>query len=202
MALADEVARLTEAANFRGDSADGAPFLFTELSGQGRTVELKDSMMPEKGVEVGGELLTVKTTYPGASTASTQVLGTVEDDIEIQGELRDVWIGQSGAARAMQELIRDVWISRQRLTIQWGTALVLEGYLKRPRFTLHRDGVISYRLAFEIAQADNSSRVSVEDFEAVDTSRSLYQQLLEVLETAEELAAAATEINNVARAVL
>jgi len=145
--------------------ADGQPIIIRELEGQRREVVLAGTDLPEQGLEVGGALRTVRTHYPGSRRASTQVLGTEESDLELQGLFRDDWAGFAGWALAQMGALRALYTGQRYCELAWGETLVRRGYVKRAVFVLHREAVVGYRLVFEVAEADEAEVVSPVEFE-------------------------------------
>lgn len=140
--------------------ADGLPVILRELTGQRREVVFEASAVPAGGFDVGGTLRTVRTHYPGTRVASTQVMGTEEDDIELRGVLRDSWTGVDGGAEATVAALRAIFLARRYCELAWGESLVRRGYLKRLVATPHRDGVWDFRIVFEVAESDEAEFVS------------------------------------------
>jgi len=145
--------------------ADGLPVIVRELEGQGREVVLEGSTLPQRGVDVGARLRTVRTHYPGSRRASTQVLGTEEQDIQLQGQLRDVWTGLQGGALSQMQALRDLYLGQRYCELSWGETLVRRGYLKEASFSLVRAEDIGYRLVFEVSEADEAEVVAPTEYE-------------------------------------
>ena len=173
--------------------ADGLPVILRELEGQQREVVLEGSALPRQGVEVGGRLRTVRTHYPGTRAASTQVLGTEEDPIELRGHLRDVWLGAEGAALAQMQALRDLYLGQRYCELSWGETLVRRGFIKEFRADFIREADIGYRLRFEVDEADEAEVLAPVEFE--ETTPEEVSAALVVLRTA------ADNLSNIASAV-
>lgn len=180
--------------------ADDQPIILTELGGAERVLELADASLPQRGVTTEGETRLKKTHYPGSATASTQVLGTHDNDIVMTGILRDTWIGLEGGALALATELRSMWLGQTYMQLEWGDTLVVRGFISKIRVTHFYRGWLGYDLTFSVAESDEAE-VIVSEFEPIEQSTSLWQQILQVLEDAQEVFQAAGQVNNVARAL-
>lgn len=179
--------------------ADGQPVVLKELEGDGREIQLLASDMPRQGVVVGGELRRVTTWYPGAQTASTQVLGTKEREIELNGWLRDTWEGLVGGAAKMMQDLRDLWLGQRYCELTWGTLVVRRGYIADVEFRFVRETDIEYRLTFQPTEAQEAVVLSAQPAEPVTPTFtvSLLRQLGEAAEEALSVAASASAVVSV-----
>jgi hypothetical protein len=139
--------------------ADGDPVLLEELEGDRRTLVLGGPDLPAVLTQ-GASLRSVRTRYPGNGRVSTQILGTEEDDIEVEGQFRDAWVAQTGWASAQYATLIALFRGRRLIQLAWGTSLVVRGYIGRVSRTIERDAVVGYRLTFQADEADDPAAVA------------------------------------------
>jgi phage protein U len=139
--------------------ADGVGIVLRELEGTGRQVFLEDSALPEQ-LQSATELRSKVTHYPGNSASSTQIMGTKDDDITLEGQFRDVWIGFDGGALSRMQALRALLLGQRFLELSWGSTFVRRGYLKRVEQTFKRAGDIGYRLTFQVDEADEAQVIT------------------------------------------
>ena len=138
--------------------ADDEPVILRELNGDFQAfqvVVLEGSNLPDQ-LQSAIEVRSVRTHYPGNSSASTQVLGTKEDDIVLEGQFRDIWSGATGDGLSRVNRLRAISLAGQLCELSWGSTVVRRGILKRVDTTFKRAGVIGYRLTFEVSEADEA----------------------------------------------
>jgi phage protein U len=135
--------------------ADGVGIVLRELEGTGRQVFLEDSALPEQ-LQVAVEVRSKVTHYPGNNEASTQMMGTKHDDIVLEGQFRDVWIGFDGGALSRMQSLRALAIGQRFVELSWGSTFVCRGFVKRVEQTFKRAGDIGYRLTFQVDEADEA----------------------------------------------
>lgn len=134
--------------------ADGQAVVIRELEGDLREVELGDSDLPERGVEVGGKMRTVPTWYPGAKAASTQVMGTEDEPIVLKGFFNDRWTGLIDGAAAKRAALESLRLGQRYCELQWGSLITVRGFLVKTRFKILREHQIAYELEFQVAETD------------------------------------------------
>lgn len=200
--FARAIASIEEAEAASETLADGEPVYIRELDGDEREIELADTDLPERGFEVGGELRSQVSWYPGASSASTQVLGTSEEDVVLAGRFRDVWWGRNGWAASQTQLLRRLWLGQRYCELSWGTLLVRRGYIKRVRARYETEHDISYELVFQVSEGDEAEVVVTEAAEIDLASTFELSDLLDLLGDAMEAVNTAANISNTAQAVL
>lgn len=179
--------------------ADGEPIVLRQLEGDGLELVLEDASLPEQ-LTSASELRTVRTYYPGTNGASTQVMGTKDDDIVLQGQLRDTWIGAAGGALALWQTMRRMYLAQRYVELSWGSTFVRRGRLKRVEQTFTRVADIGFRLTFEVDEADEAEVVKPVAFET-PTSEDLDTGLDE-LEAVLDDADVAVSVLNVIQGVI
>lgn len=168
--------------------ADGAAILLRELEGQLREVVIPVSALPSE-LTTSTELRTNVTWYPGASRSSTQVMGTKEDPITFDGELRDVWLGAVGGAESLYQHLREILLAGVWCELSWGETIVRRGFLKKLEPKWRRDADIGYRITFEVDEADDAIVMVPAPFEKpssaeLDTELADFETLLAEAEAA------------------
>ena len=181
--------------------ADGQGVYLEPLEGNLDLVGLIDADTPESGVTVGGGLRSVTTRYPGSSKVSTQIMGTEEDDIEINGWFRDVWTGSDGGAAKRFADLRALWLTQHYCQLSWGQMIVRRGYVKRVEATFTSERAIRYKIIFQVSEADEA-QIIAKPFPATDTPFDLLALIREIADFVDDASVAAVSINNVARAVV
>lgn len=182
--------------------ADGQGFILQELAGEERRVLLGGPDSPERGVEIAGELRSQVTWYPGASAASTQILGTREEPIVLTGRLRDGWWGYNGWAAAKAQSLRDLWLGQRYCELSWGTLVVRRGYIKRVAIAWETEHDAVYTVEFQVSESDEAV-VAVSDAGEVNLTKTFeLSDLLDLLGDALELLNTAANVSNAAQAVL
>jgi len=190
------------AASARDTLADGMPVLITELTGDTITLLLDGTDLPERGIEVAGDLRSQATWYPGASAASTQIMGTSEADITLQGHWRDVWAGIDGWAAFQVESARGMWLRQSYCELSWGSLLVRRGYIKRVVVRIDTERDIAYEIVFQVVEADEADVVT-SDSAAIELTTSFeLSDLLDLLGDAMDLVNSAAAYSNAAQAIL
>jgi hypothetical protein len=159
--------------------ADGEAIVIAELEGTGLQVFLEDSSLPTQ-LESASELRSVVTHYPGTSAASTQIMGVKDDDIVLEGQFRDVWIGFEGGAMARWQALRRLLIGQRYCELSWGSTFVRRGFVKRVEQTFRRGADIGYRLTFQVDEADEAEVVAPTAFPEDSTTNDLDALLAEV----------------------
>ncbi len=138
--------------------SDGAPVIITELALPFRVLTLAGRDRP-KELLIGSEQTSVQTWYPGATKASTQVLGVTEDDIVMTGR----WDNPLGAvlpqvnpfgAGVRVKTARGIQQGQNLCLMTWGTTVVKTGRLKRVETRYQKANRVPYRLVFEVDQAN------------------------------------------------
>ena len=140
--------------------ADGDPLVFTEKTGALREVRLGGSALPEQGLREASSLRTMKNNYPGTEEASTQVLGTVEDDIPLSGWLKDVHMG-IGRAQQVKRQLKAIQKGQRLCSMQWGSELDVLGFLKSVAFETFHTADLRYDLVFEVQGTAEAEIIAV-----------------------------------------
>ncbi len=179
--------------------ADGYSVVIEEVDGA-HSVELRQSYLPEQGVDVGGKQRLVKTHYPGANAASVQVLGAEESDIVLRGWLRDVWEGVDGLALVQRAQIEQVRRRQRLCQLQWGEVFTVRGFLREANFKLHRETDIEYELTFDVVESDAPETLAARAFPSASRSE-IEARMSEALSVADELETWVNRLN-VLQAVL
>lgn len=182
--------------------ANGESVFLREVEGDHQIeVEFSGSLLPGRGVEIGGEQHLATRHYPGnMRRAATQVMGPREDPIELRGVLRDAWIGAGGGAlEAMQRI--DLIRRRGRYCeLAWGEVFVVRGYLRRAKFPIQRDDDIEYQIEFQVDERMETAMVFADPHPepGPDDLRGRVKGLGAAMKALD----AALALNNVLRAVL
>lgn len=168
--------------------ADGAAIVLRELEGELREVVLPVSALPAD-LSTATELRTNVTWYPGTSRSSTQVMGTKEDPIVLEGELRDVWLGSSGGAESIYGRLRAILLGGAWCELAWGDTIVRRGFVKKLEPKWRRSADIGYRLTFEVNEADDDiimvpARFERPSSQELDTELADFETLLAEAEVA------------------
>lgn len=183
------------------DEDVGLPVLIQELEGARRVLRLEDHDLPERGVEIGGELRSVVTWYPGRSNASVQVMGTQEEPITLEGWFRDGDAMIDGHAMERYQAGRNIWLGQRLCQLEWGD-LVRRGRIKS--FTGIFDGRadVRYRLVFQVEEADEAVIVTRAVIAEPAPSGFSLAALLDALDALAEAANTAAALANAAQAVV
>lgn len=181
--------------------ADGMPVLITELTGDKKTLILDATDLPERGIEVAGDLRSQATWYPGASSASTQIMGTSEADISLHGRWRDVWAVEGWAAY-QTEAARGMWLRQAYCELSWGSFLVRRGYIKRVMARIDTERDVSYEIVFQVAEADEMDAVIGSSAAIKLTTSFELSDILDLLGDAMDLVNDAAAYSNAAQAIL
>lgn len=114
---------------------------------------LQDSDLPEQGLEESCRLRLVKTHYPGATKASTQVMGTEEGDIVFRGWWRDTWTGLTGGALEQRSKLRQLQHRGRLCELRWGDTISVYGFVREARLIFESEGAIQYEITFDVSEA-------------------------------------------------
>lgn len=136
-----------------GPIEDHLPVLITELAPPFRVLTLAGSDRPEAGVEVRTRQRSTKTWYPGAKTASTQMLGTAEDPITLRGWFQDPLTFVDGGPAARVALIRGLVDGQNRCQLSWGFSIWKWGRVAEFTPTFYTSNRIRYEIIFDVDQA-------------------------------------------------
>lgn len=131
---------------------NGGVITIIELEGEFRSIVLDSTRMPPD-LTLAGDLRAITTYYPGNSKASVQIMGTKEDDITIEGWLKDVWTGIAGSAEEAFRRMREVWLGQRYCEFSWGD-YIRRGYVRRVEGLIVRRADIQYKIVFAVAEAD------------------------------------------------
>lgn len=179
--------------------ANGESVLLREVEGDQRIeIEFSGSLLPGRGVKVGGEQHLATRHYPGnMRRAATQVMGPREDPIELRGVLRDAWIGASGGALEVMQRIDLVRRRGRYCELAWGEVFVVRGYVRRADFPIQRDDDIEYQLEFQVDERMETAMVFADPHP--EPGPDDLQREARGLSTAMEALDAAVALNNVIR---
>ncbi|WP_298516645.1 hypothetical protein [uncultured Nocardioides sp.] len=180
---------------------EGLPVLIQELEGARRVLRLEDHDLPERGVEIGGELRSVVTWYPGRSSASVQVMGTQEEPITLQGWFRDADALLDGHAMAAYQAGRDLWLGQRLCQFEWGD-LVRRGRIKKFHGTFDGTKDVRYTLVFQVEEADEAVIVTRAIIAEPAPSGFSLAALLDALDAISEALNTAAALSNAAQAVV
>jgi hypothetical protein len=137
---------------FRGeDFPDG--FLIEELSGAKEKVRLVGNMMPKIPFEFGGEQRIKKDYYAGHSEPVMQVLGSSENDITINGLLKDKRYANKdyyGVSTEIQQQIDAIRIRGNLVRIVLGE-FERYGYISKTNFKMNKLSNVEYSITFSIS---------------------------------------------------
>ncbi|MEY2668548.1 MAG: hypothetical protein RJA59_1186, partial [Pseudomonadota bacterium] len=114
-----------------GPIEDHLPVLITELGPPFRVLILGGKDKPEAGVDVPIEQRAQKTWYPGASGASTQVLGIRHEPIVLRGWFHDPLTFADGGPAARVALARGIVQGGSTCLLSWGSAIFRYGRLSK-----------------------------------------------------------------------
>jgi nucleoid-associated protein YgaU len=95
-----------------------------------------------------------KTYYPGREEATSQVLGGMRDDVELEGVLDDRYMGrtsvdQPSQAMALRAALEAMLSNGRQTQLSWGD-IVYVGILKKAHFRVLREEMIEYQLTFSV----------------------------------------------------
>ena len=138
--------------------ADGLPVIILELAPPFRTLKLGGRTRP-KPVRVGSEQRAVQTWYPGASKASTQVMGVREDPIVLEGRWDDplgTILPQTNpfGAGVRVKTARGIQQGQNLCQLLWGTTIVRQGRIERFEVLYQKANRTDYRIVFAVDQAN------------------------------------------------
>ncbi len=183
------------------DIIDGTPLVITNLGTQAALVlDGATATLPEKGVAAPVRLRSTVTRYPGNARPSTQILGVEEGDIEFRGRWRDTWMGLEGGAAEYSGRVRRLILTQAYVSVVWGD-IDRRGFIKEFEPTYNAGGDIQWRLILQVVEADDANVIAT-PYPAAVSTRDLWETLHEVLAVVETVASTATEVNNVAHAVV
>ena len=120
-------------------AADGLPVVIRTIEGAPLEVTLDRGAVPTRGFEVGVNLRTVGTSYPGNSAKSVQIMGVEQEPIVVEGFLRDSWQGETGAALRLNAELRALCLAQRLCQMEWGDTIVKRGYVKNFRAMPDKD---------------------------------------------------------------
>lgn len=132
------------------DFIDG--FMFEELTGPKKKVQLNGNLMPHIPFKFGGEQRIVKEYYAGQTEPSVQVLGPKEKDLPVSGRFYDKKYNDSdlyGVATEIQQLCDSIRI-RGNVCRIWMGEFQRYGILREVDFEIKNIGDIKYNLVFDI----------------------------------------------------
>ena len=140
--------------------ADGLPVIIVELAPPFRVLTLGGRSRP-KPVRVGGEQRASQTWYPGASKASTQVMGVQEDPISLEGRWDDplgTILPQTNpfGAGTRVKLARGLMYGQNLCQLLWGTTIVRQGRVERFEVLYQKANRVDYRIVFAVDQANEA----------------------------------------------
>jgi hypothetical protein len=143
------------------------PFIIEELTGQRRSVTLKERALPYRPVAWTSRMRTKLTWYPGSANATQQVLGPEEAPTTVEGMWKDRFIQgavlvngdplQIRSAEQCARLFYDLCKSGNVLRVVWGTEVRI-GVLKEFSANWDRFQDLSWHCEFEWSGRDDSVR--------------------------------------------
>jgi hypothetical protein len=176
---------------FRGsDFPEG--FLIEELTGAKEKVRLVGNMMPMIPFTFGGEQRIKKDYYAGHSEPVTQVLGPQENDITINGTLKDKRYSNKtyyGVSTEIQQQIDAIRIRGNLCRFALGE-FERYGYIQKTVFKMDKLSKVDYEITFLIV-----------GFNAPRNARFLQRQKLVPFEINKELIEAAVNFQNAYSAI-
>ncbi len=141
-------------------AADGQPVFLIEQGGLERAVTLQGSDLPTQGVEEVANLRIVKTLYPGATSASMQVMGTDDGEFPVSGRFSDQLTGRVGGALEKRAELRALQKGMRFIELRWGDVFSKVGLIRELRFSLDREAEISYSFVFDVAEASDAEVIA------------------------------------------
>lgn len=159
------------------------PVWIIEQDGDG-FVAFDDSDLPEQGLEESSRLRLVKTWYPGATKASTQVMGTEEGDTVFRGWWRDAWTGLTGGALKQRYQLRQIQ-KRQRLCeLRWGDTISVLGFVREARLVFESEEAIEYEITFDVVEAFDAEVLAIQAVPLATEAEALtvFEQTLQAIE--------------------
>lgn len=164
-----------------------------ELEGDKRIVILGGSDRPPELVQACA-IRSVRTQYPGANRTSTQIMGVDDEDMTIEGQLRDVWGGAAGWATAQAAALRALGRGRRFCQMSWGTATVVRGYVRRVEIGHVADGIKRYKVDFQVDESDEADVTKPVAFARAPSSRDVRSGLDVLGQVVDTLALVAADV--------
>jgi hypothetical protein len=156
MAFLNDVANtiknpLNKRVNAKFTDPDDPVLDIQELSGLKRHVTLRGNRLPKDKIPVGGKQRITKTYYPGHPEPTVQILGPEEDDLVIEGMLKDrrIPIEYKGESLLLMEVLDSVRAYGSMLLVEWASYRRY-CYLQEAKFEIERENRITYKLTFSI----------------------------------------------------
>ena len=182
-------------------AADGLPVVIRTIEGAALEVTLDRGAVPTRGFEVGVNLRTVETSYPGNSAKSVQIMGVEQEPIIVEGFLRDSWQGEAGAALRLRATMEALCLAQRLCQFEWGDTIVKRGYVKNFRAMPDKDTEWRYRLEFMVLESDDA--VTIRAPQALPTAtQSTLSKVLDAISEAEDALNQTVLATNAIQAIL
>jgi hypothetical protein len=189
-----------------GGSADGEAVTITELRAPFRVIELARQDRPDKPVSRASEQRARQSHYPGTQRASTQVMGTREEPVQLNGWFLDPLNGLDVVNTAKPDgtlstargvaakiaLLRGIQQTGGLCRLVWGEIIVCYGRVKRADFRYHESARVQYSILFEVDQPDEAA--AIQPIPTVGPLALLKQTLAAALELSEAAMEAARTV--------